>query len=297
MLNFSKKVLPLLVVVGLIVGACGSSAATNGTNNPVNNPSGNAPANLTASPTLAPTPTPMPTDADSILTRAITSSATITSLHLDLQVSGTVDLSKLGTGASNGVSKLDGTTLTGDIDVTNKALDLKFNTPLMKGISGEIIVVNEILYYKTSLTGAKYTSKSLANAALPLPSASPGALASLSLDSAIAQLRQSLTDAGVTVQMVGVEPIAGQDAYHFVLTLPLDKINAALAGQTTTSAKLKLTSASADFWLYTKDLTMAQVVFKAVGSASTLNLTMTLSNYGTPVTITAPPASQVTPSS
>jgi hypothetical protein len=297
MLNFSKKLFPLLVVAGLIVGACSSSAATNGANNPVNNPSGNVPANLTSTPTLAPTPTPMPTDADSLLTSAIASSATIKSVHLDLQLSGTIDLSKLGTGSSNGLSKLDGTTLTGDIDVTNKALDLKFNTPILKGLSGEIIVVNEVLYYKTSLGGAKYTSMSLANAALPLSSASPGALASLSLDSGIAQLRQSLTEAGVTVQMVGVEPIAGQDAYHFVLTLPLDKINAALAAQTTTSVKLKLTSASADFWLYTKDLTMAQVVFKAVGTASTLNLTMTLSNYGTPVTITAPPAAQVVPGS
>ena len=287
MYNFSKKLWPLLVVAGLIVGACGGSPATNGAvNNAANNPTNN--------PTLAPTPTPLPTDADSLLTRAITSSAKIKSLHLSLQLSGTFDLSKLGNGASNGLSKLDGTTLTGDIDVTNKALDLKFNTPILKGLSGEIIVVNEILYYKTSLTGAKYKSTSLANASLPLPSAKPGALASLSLADGIAQLRQSLTEAGVTVEMVGVEPIAGQDAYHFALTLPLDKINTALAGQST---KLKLTSAAADFWLYTKDLTMAQVVVKVVGAASNLSLILTLSNYDAPVSITAPPASQVTPGS
>jgi hypothetical protein len=135
---------------------------------------------------------------------------------------------------------------------------------------------------------------SLADVSLPLPSASPGALASLGLSDGIAQLRQSLTDAGVTVQMVGIEPIAGQAAYHFVLTLPLDKINAALADR---NVSLKLTSASADFWLYTKDLTMAQVLVKATGAASDLSLTITLSNYGAPVTITAPPASEIAPSS
>jgi hypothetical protein len=116
----------------------------------------------------------------------------------------------------------------------------------------------------------------------------------MSLADGITQLRQALTQAGVTVTMVGVEPIGGQDAYHFVLTLPLDQINTALAGQ---KASLHVNSASADFWLYTKDLTMAQVVFKGAGNSTDLSLTLTLTNYNAPVTIVVPWASEVIPQS
>jgi hypothetical protein len=187
--------------------------------------------------------------------------------------------------------KLDGTTVSGDVDVANKAADIKLSATALGGLTGEVIVVGGNLYYKTSLTGDKYIMTPLSDANLPIPSSSPEAIASLTLPDAITQFQSEMSSAGVSVTLVGQDTIGGLATDHFSLTLPLDKINSLLAGQ---GAGMSLTSASTDFWLYTSDLSLAQVVVKGdAGSTGNLTLTLTVTNYNQPVTIAAPPASQV----
>jgi hypothetical protein len=237
---------------------------------------------------------------DSILSSAILKSSDIKSFHLSITVSGSVNESAIMAASGAKVSgapktvKLDGTTVSGNVDVTNEAADLTLAAPAF-GATGEIIVAGGNLYYKTSLTGAKFTMMPLGSASLPIASVSPEAIASLTLSDAITQLRAEMTQAGVSVALVGSDQIGGQAANHFSLTLPLDKINSSLAGSGAGSG-VTLTSASVDFWLYTSDLSLAQIVVKGdAGTMGNLALTLTVTAYNQPVTISAPPASQVQP--
>ena len=289
--GLSRKMLALVFAGALVAGACGSSTATT------------SPAGVSAAPGGQTTATAVATaDADSVLTDAITRSSDIKSLHLSLTVAGSINeaalmaaISSPGAAPSAAMLKLDGTTVSGDIDVANKAADIKLTVPpigtLTTGLTGEVIVVGGNLYYKTSLTGAKFFTTPLSGANLPIPSSRPEAITSLTLSDAITQLRASMASAGVSVALVGQDTVGGLATDHFSLTLPLDKINAALADQ---GGGLSLTSASVDFWLYTSDLSLAQVIVKgASGAGGDLTLTLTITNYNQPVTIAAPPASQI----
>jgi len=62
--------------------------------------------------------------------------------------------------------KLDGTSITGDVDVANQAADLSFTVPPMAmlgnaPLTGDLILKDSVLYYKVSLLGAKYTKMDL----------------------------------------------------------------------------------------------------------------------------------------
>jgi hypothetical protein len=278
----------------LVAGACGSSAATAG------------PA-LSKTVSFAPTASSAPAvsaspNADNILASAIDKSSDIKSFHLAVTIDGSLNenmlASAMGGADSTGAQaslpslSLDGTTISGDVDVANRALHLNLAVPAF-ALTGEVIVVGGNAYYRTSLSGSKlFTMTSMSDADLPLESASPEAIASMSLGDGLSQIRAALESAGITVSLVGVEQIAGRPADHFSLTLPLAKMNSDLATQE--AAKITLTSATADFWLYTADSTMAQIKLTAdAGSAGSLAVTVTLSAYNVPVSITAPPANQI----
>ena len=298
MSGFTRRLGALMVAATLVAAACGSSGATTNAN-PTTGIAGSGSPTSGVATNVVPTPNAT-LGANDILTSAITKSGDITSMHLAIAVSGTLNESVLSAAMSSGAPapkasaaplKLDGTTVSGDIDVTNKALDLKVAAPAFAA-TGEVIVVGGNAYYQLSLlTGTKFKMIPLSGANLPLPSVAPSALASLSLSDALSQLQSQVAAAGITVDLVGTETIAGAAAQHFRVNLPLDKINARLATQ---GGGLSLTSANLDFWLYTADLRLAQIVMAAdAGTAGNLSVTITLSAYNTPVTISAPPASSI----
>jgi len=246
------------------------------------------------------TPTPPPiTDPSEVITKSVAVVPAVKSLHLKLEVSGKVNTGALTGGSSGGLGlsgnfDLAGTTLEGDLDVTKLATDLKFSVPGVLGLTGEAIVVDGNLYYKTSLTGAKFTMSKLSDT-VPVSIPSPGALASADITGGIASLRKTLDDAGAKATLMPDDKVNGKDAYHVSISVPVDAINTMLAGQGgSTTAGLKLDSATVDYWAYKDSLLPAKISIAAsAGTLGNLSLVLTLTDYGKSVTVTAPAAGDI----
>jgi hypothetical protein len=93
---------------------------------------------------------------------------------------------------------------------------------------------------------------------------------------------------------------------HLRLAFSLDKLNAKIAAEASSSAiasiksetgltsVLSVGSATVDFWIYKSSTQLAQVDIKSSSSLiDNFELMMTMTNYDQPVTVSAPPASQV----
>ena len=245
----------------------------------------------------------------------ISGTTDVKSFHIKVTVNGTIKAAALasagdaagGLGAAlKGDIKLDGTAIEGDVDIANQAGHLTFNVPPLAALgnvplTGDVILVSNALYYKVALLGPKYTKQdlgsigdSLGALSSSLPVAIPSAGASAAIADQISQMRASLKDAGVTLTLVGVDKIGGKDASHISASVPLDKLNSAIAADASAGTAMKIDSASVDLWVYTDGNRLAQVEVKGASSTlGNLDLTLTISNYDQPVTVTAPPADQV----
>ena len=302
------------LLAAFMVAACGSSAATW----PASGPSGAPGTAGTLAPGQSAAPTVNPDDPGTVVDHVIGGAfglaggdRTITSFHLKVALGGTIKASYLQSAAgSTGASitkdvVLDGTSLEGDVDVVNQAAHFALSVPgleLLGGtpITGDLIVVDQALYAKVSILGDKYTKMDASSlgtitGSLPVAVPTPGASALTSVEDQVAQLRQQLKDAGATTTLVGVEQIGGKDAYHIAIGVPIAMLNKEIAAASSPEpAQLKLDSASVNIWAYKDSYNLAQLEVKGASSAiGSLDLVVTVTNYDAPVTISAPPASEV----
>jgi hypothetical protein len=305
---------PVALLAGFVVlfaAACGSSVVT-----PFpapGSPGGSAGASVNSAPTPVITATPL--TADAILNSAVVGGPDVKSFHIKIALSGTIKASALAASAAKSgltITKdiaLDGTAIEGDVDVANQAAHLAITVPATQlmgnvPITGDLIMVNKVLYYKLSLLGVKYHKTDLSNLAGSLPVSIPSSLPTpadsglTGLADQVNALRTQLMAQGFSASIVGTDQIAGAPATHIAITVPIDRLNAALVAQASPSpAVLKFDSASIDLWLYTSSNRLAQVEMKMASAAGgSGDLVITVSAYDSPVTITAPPAAQVTAS-
>jgi hypothetical protein len=294
----------------VVAAACGSSSATTAPG--ASGATGASGASGATGP-VAPTVASNPNDPSSIITQVINGGSTVKSFHIKLTLSGTIKAAAFADAGSasggalplTGDLKLDGTALEGDVDIANQAAHLALTVPPIAAlggvpITGDLILKDNNLYYKVSLLGPKYAKTDLASLsslspiAIPTSLPSPGASAMAGLTDEIAQIRAQLDAAGVKATLVGVEKIGGKDANHINISVPLDKINAAIAAQASSAPGLTIDSASVDLWVYKDTNQIAQ--FEIKGASSTLgnlDFMLTVSAYDQPVTITAPAASDI----
>jgi LppX_LprAFG lipoprotein len=235
------------------------------------------------------------TDANTLITQSAYSIQNVKTIHIEVTMDGSVNTSALGAsslGASGSV-KLDGTTLTGDMDVQNQAVHMTMSMPTLMGLTADIIEVDGATYTKMSLTGDKYTKSSTSDLGVtvgtPAPSASPD------LSKAVTELKSALDGAGVTATIKGTDKVDGRDAYHVTLSVPIAKINSMIADQGgSTFAGMTLDTASFDYWAYKDTLNPAKMEIKGTSAAlGRIDLVLTLTKYDAKVTITAPPADQI----
>lgn len=246
------------------------------------------------------TPTPPPiSDPHEVITQAVALASAVKSLHIKIEVSGSVNIGALGGSSGAGLSgnmDLSGTTLEGDVDVTKQAADLKLAVPGLFGTTGEFIVVDGYVYTKISILpqGDKFT-KSKLSATIPVSIPSPGAIASGVITDQIDAFRKVLTDAGAVATLKPDDKVGGKDAYHVSISLPIAKINSMLGAQGGSAASgMTLDSASVEIWTYKENLLPARIEIKAsAGATGNLDVVVTLSNYDQAVTIKAPADSDV----
>jgi hypothetical protein len=296
----------LTSLVIIAAAACGGSSATP------------APGGTTAPGQSA---APAATDASSLISQALSGGADVKSFHIKLTVAGTISAAAMAAETDDPTAtavKLDGTSLEGDVDMANGAGHIAVTLPALAqlggvAISADLIVVDQALYAKTALLGDKYMMLDLSSlssmaGALPLPSipvALPSAGASADLSAVtdqLAQIQQQLDAAGAKATVVGTEQIGGQDATHVNVTVPVDWINQQIttseASATDTPppglAGAKLDAATFDVWIYKSNNQLAQLHLTATSAVvGNIDVMLTMTNYDKPVTISAPPASEI----
>ncbi len=308
MFRVPKPALSILAgLVVVIAGACSSAASTPAMAGASGAPQAMPSAMAAASAGASAMATANPNDPSSIITQALSSETATTSFHIKLEVAGTIKAAALQSAAGSAGAaitsdvKLDGTAIEGDVDVANQAAHLTLSVPAMAmlgnvPITGDLIVKDQVLYYKVSLLGTKYTKMDLGSleSSLPVAVPTPGASEMTSLTDEVTQVRQALDQAGAKATLVGVDQIGGQDADHINISVPLDLLNSEIAAEASAAPAMKIDSASVDVWVYKSNYQLAKV--QIAGASSTLgNLTMTITitNYNAPVTITAPDPSEI----
>jgi hypothetical protein len=220
----------------------------------------------------------------------------VKTLHFEATLSGSIDTDSISalsgsTGTALGTIKLNGTTLSGDFDITNDAYHMSMSMPTLLGLTADIIQVDGFQYTLVSLSGTKYTKSAVASS--PITPAGPSA--SLDITDTVNELKAGLDQMGATTTLVGTDKVGGESAYHVSITVPVDQINSLIAADGgSTAAGITVSSATFDYWVYTDSMKPAKLEVTAVSpTLGNLDLTVTVSKYDASVTISAPPANMV----
>ncbi len=228
---------------------------------------------------------PALTDAREILTRSIGTFKDVKSLHLHADVSGQVKIDLSGKG-NGGAVDLKGTTADGDIDITNKKAHLSFGVPLLFGVTGDLILIDQTSYMKISLFGPKYEKSE----AKPGPSASAPAM---DVQKAIDEVGKFLDQPGVSPTRQADEKCGDGDCYRVSLNLTSDQLASVTSALGTAPPS---GTGTVDVWVQKNDLHPVKMTIAAEGGdQGTIAVTLTLSNYDAPLTINAPPDAEIAP--
>ena len=219
---------------------------------------------------------PTLSDPKEISTKAVEALQKAKSVHVQATVDGTLKSTILG-GTQAGDITLAGTTLSGDVDFTNKKIHLTAGVPAMLGLTADVIVIGPDTYTKISLSGPKY-AKSATGASTPADPAT-----------AIVQVKAFLDRPEIGPTKKDDASCGSKSCY--VVTFDL------------TAAELKTLVPDTDLGDATITVSMqvekdtlhpASLNVTAKGSTvGDLTLKVRLTNWDKAVTIAAPPADQV----
>ena len=228
---------------------------------------------------------PALTDPKDILTKSVATLKDVKSFHLHAEVSGTVKLDLSGSGNPAALD-LKGTTADGDIDIANKKIHASFAAPALLGVTGEIIVIDKTTYTKVSLLGPNFSKTTSAAGSDP-------ASAATDPQKAIDELNKFLNQPGVAPTKLADEKCGDKDCYHVSLNLTSEQLSGVTGGL---SSGAPNGTGTVDVWVQKSDLRPAKLIINATsGDTGTVAVTMTLSNYDGPVTVTAPADADVQP--
>lgn len=248
----------------------------------------------------APSPTVATlSDPNEIASRSVSGFQSVKTVHIEAKLDGSINAAALGSlsgGSLSGLSgaiKLDGSTLSGNVDIANSAAHLTATVPNLFGLTIDYILVDGYLYGKVSVGGDKYT-RTRVSTILPAASGNDPS-ASFDVVGALGTFKATLDQAGVTATLAGRDKVDGRDSYHVTVTVPKDKVNQTIGSVGGSfSAGLSVDSLSIGYWVYVDTLEPAQLEVTATSAElGHVDVTVALTRYNDPVTVTAPPEGQV----
>jgi hypothetical protein len=256
------RLLGLLAAATIAVSACGAAAA------------------------------PALTDPKEIVTAALRTSQTAKSVHVEATLDGSIKADLSGSGAAGAAVALTGTTASADVDITSSNARATFAVPALLGLTGELIQIGDTTYVKTSLTGDQFQSQKALDS-LPV---NPGDTKSL------------IDNVGDLLSKPGVDPVKGDDVacgstkcYTVKIELTAAELSALSGGLPAAgSLPIDLGAASLNLTIRVEKDTnrLAGLAASiAMGDQGSLSFDLAFSKWDEPVTISAPPADQVQPSS
>ena len=219
---------------------------------------------------------PTLSDPKEIITKAVEAMQKAKTVHIEATVDGTLKPGILG-GPGAGDITLAGTTLSGDVDFSNKNIHLAAGVPAMLGLTADVIVIGPDTYTKISLSGTKYV-KSLTGASTPADPAN-----------AIAELKTFLDKPEIGPAKKNDASCGSKSCYVVEIELSSAELKTLIPDTDLGDATITLSIKVEKDTLYPVALNVA-----ARGSTiGDLTLKVTLSAWDKSVTITAPPAGQV----
>ncbi len=219
---------------------------------------------------------PSISDPKEIITKAVATLQAAHTVHIDATVDGTVNPSFVG--GQSAVISVDGSTLSGDIDLAGRNLHLAVAVPALLGMTADVIVINTTTYTRVSLTGDKYVRSVAASST---PADNPADL--------ITDLTAFLARPDVTATKKGDAQCGSKTCYTVEVALTADQVRADVPAVDLGDATVVVSL------LVEKDaMRPAGMAISAKGSkVGDLNLKVTYSAWDKAVTINAPAAEQV----
>ncbi len=219
---------------------------------------------------------PALTDPKEIVAGAVTAMEAAKSVHLEATVEGTLTADLTGSGKATEMN-VAGTSLTADLDLANKNAHISAAVPAFLGLTADIVVLGSETYTKISLVGEKYEKT-------PTVAGQP-------TDPTVA-----LSEVTSFLSRPEVRPVKGDDAscgtttcYQVELSLSAADLETLLPDQDLEGATILTTILIEQNTLYPVSAT----VVLSGATIGEITLTLTMSSWDKPVSISAPPADQV----
>lgn len=237
-------------------------------------------------------------DPSQLLAQSLTTTSTATSFHFLATAAGTVNLGDKFGGAPLPIT---GTQAEGDVSVNPQGVQLTFNVPIGPvSLSGGLIYPNDgSVYIKLALPGASAADlwhQITTGNMVPNLTASPAPGA----PDMATQIQQGLTQSGAVLTNEGDVPCAAGTCTKLHIEVPASALDSTVGAMLPSGSPAPSAAAAApipvdilvDNATQYIDSLSAHLVEAASGTDVTI--TIALSAFNTPVTITAPPADQVT---
>jgi hypothetical protein len=244
-----RRLMPAAVLLAVVLAACGTPSA------------------------------PAIEDPAEIIGQGLEATADTTSFHLDVTVTGNVTIPDTG-----GDFDLEGTTASGDFDVTNQLGRLTFEVPALFGLNGEVLQIGADTYVKTSLTGDTYTKSTVTDAG-EVPT---------DPDTALSELGKFLDEAGVETEKLADVSCGDRTCYAVTLTIPTTLLSEVGEQAGADPGELLGDALVLNMQFDRETLHLMQLSTDIdAGELGSLGLLATFSGYGEPVEVSPPPSDQV----
>jgi hypothetical protein len=230
--------------------------------------------------------TPAIADPTDIISQGLQATANLKSLHVSLKLNGSFTAPQGG-----GTFNLDSTSLEADIDIAAKNLRASLAVPAFLGLKADLIVIGQDIWYKTTMTGKKWShsTNDLMGSPLPIPTAS------LDTQAMIAKVKEALATKGVVTKKLADVACGDRQCYQVSISVPTSLMNQAGA-----VASLDPSSVFGDALvinlLFDREKLWLTEVSTSVDSAKvgTISATLSFSNFDEAVTFSPPPSPEVT---
>jgi hypothetical protein len=241
---------------------------------------------------------PLLTDPGQILARSLSALNDARTFHLDGTLSGTLEADLTNSGTDSAID-LKGTGLTADADVPNQRASLSISVPALFALKVDYVQIGPDTYSRNSLSGQTWTHASQAAdgssapSAIPTPrrigasSPPPPATPAASLD-LVGQITAGLASLPNPPTKGADVACGSKTCYSIGIIIPLSGGADAGLGLPLPSGA----SATVTVTLSIEQDTLLPVHAVALingGTNGTFDLTLTLSKFNAPVTISAPP--------
>ncbi|MGH2384994.1 MAG: hypothetical protein ACRDGB_08110 [Candidatus Limnocylindria bacterium] len=226
-------------------------------------------------------------DPKEILTRSVEAMAEIESVHFVFALDGTVNVAEMGGGSM----ALDGTELEGRLAMDGSAAEMSFAVPAFLGLAGEMRLIGDEAFVKTTMTGPMWMRQAVEEGADD-PFAQAG-----DPQEALNELRSFLDTDGVVIEKLADVECGEATCYQLEIAISgevfADSPEAAAAGAEVLEALGEGLTFNVRFQKDTLYLAGASTSFEDEETGS-LTFTMTFDEYGEPVDVEPPPADEVT---